>query len=158
MLPILCIVLAVAAAVLLVSPELQGVLDANELPPRSGPESMGGEVGTVAKSQDGELWVLLRGERWRARIRGCESLALGDRVEVSSVEGMQLVVEPATAASRDLVPRATAGPRLAGLWLWGMASALSWFTLPSPWWVVFGVPAGACLLLLVLMLLGGMEG
>ena len=61
----------------------------------SGREEMSGAAGTViAPTADGDWWVMVHGERWRARSR--VPLAPGDRVCVDRLDGLTLDVSPAS--------------------------------------------------------------
>lgn len=60
----------------------------------SGREEMPGAPGTViGPASEGDWWVMVHGERWRARSRA--SLAPGDRVRVDRLDGLTLDVSPA---------------------------------------------------------------
>ena len=60
----------------------------------SGREEMPGAPGTViGPAADGDWWVMVHGERWRARSRA--PLAPGDRVRVDRLDGLTLDVSPA---------------------------------------------------------------
>lgn len=124
----------------------------------SGPGSMVGETGRVASVGD-ELSVLVRGERWRAVAPASSSLSPGQLVVVRAVEGLRIRVEPAAPeVPATAVSRRLSRPRLAGLCLWGAASALSAFALESPILVFLGVPAASALALASLALLGSFDG
>jgi len=60
----------------------------------SGREDMIGAPGTVLEDFDGEGWARVRGERWRVRTAG--ALRAGERVRVTGMHGLVLMVEPAT--------------------------------------------------------------
>ena len=53
-----------------------------------------GEFGTVTVDLDPEGEVMVAGERWGARMDGDQNLAAGSEIEVSSVEGLLLIVAP----------------------------------------------------------------
>jgi membrane-bound serine protease (ClpP class) len=95
------IVVIVAVAVLLgVLVFLAGrkVLAAHRNEPvRTGYEELPGEIGEARSSLSPEGRVFLQGAIWRARLGGGEArVAMGDRVRVESVDGLTLVVRPAT--------------------------------------------------------------
>jgi membrane-bound serine protease (ClpP class) len=69
------------------------VVDAQRRRPVTGPAGMIGQEGVVAEPLDPEGWVLVAGERWRARSEA--AVAAGDRVEVLAVDGMRLRVRRA---------------------------------------------------------------
>jgi membrane-bound serine protease (ClpP class) len=56
----------------------------------SGRESLLGSPGTVLVSEGGETWAQIEGERWR--VRADAALAPGDRVRVTGIDGLTLVV------------------------------------------------------------------
>jgi membrane-bound serine protease (ClpP class) len=58
----------------------------------SGREELVGARGEVLQAGDGEAWVQVHGERWKAR--GAAPLAEGRRVRVTAVHGLVLDVEP----------------------------------------------------------------
>jgi membrane-bound serine protease (ClpP class) len=59
----------------------------------SGREELVDAAGTVEHVDDGEAWVRVHGESWRARLADGAALAPGEPVRVRSVEGLTLVVE-----------------------------------------------------------------
>ena len=59
----------------------------------SGREELVDAAGTVEVVDDGEAWVRVHGESWRARDASGAPLALGDRIKVCSVDGLTLIVE-----------------------------------------------------------------
>ena len=59
----------------------------------SGREELVDAAGTVEIVDDGEAWVRVHGESWRARDADGTELAPGDRIKVRSVDGLTLVVE-----------------------------------------------------------------
>lgn len=64
----------------------------------SGREEMPGAPGTViGPASEGDWWVMVHGERWRARSRA--SLAPGDRVRVDRLDGLILDVTPTAESS-----------------------------------------------------------
>jgi len=75
------------------------VLDAHrEQPVRAGHEELIGAVAEVRTSLDPEGQVWIEGALWRAQLSGDgEPLRPGDRVTVEAVEGLTLVVRPASS-------------------------------------------------------------
>ncbi len=59
----------------------------------SGQEELPGTEGTVQVVEGGEAWVRLHGENWRARLAGDGTLAVGDRVRVTGIDGLTLIVQ-----------------------------------------------------------------
>jgi membrane-bound serine protease (ClpP class) len=59
----------------------------------SGREELVEAPGTVEVVADGEVWVRVHGESWRARDAGGAPLAPGDRISVRAVDGLTLVVD-----------------------------------------------------------------
>jgi membrane-bound serine protease (ClpP class) len=59
----------------------------------SGREELVDAAGTVEIVDDGEAWVRVHGESWRARDAGGAPLAPGDRISVRAVDGLTLVVD-----------------------------------------------------------------
>ncbi len=69
----------------------------------SGRETLSGAPATViGQTEDGQWWVLLQGERWRARSE--TPLKPGDRVRVDHVDGLTVDVSPSSDPS---TPRRT---------------------------------------------------
>jgi membrane-bound serine protease (ClpP class) len=66
------------------------VLKARKRPVVSGREMLVGSPGTVVNVDDGETWALVEGERWR--VRADTTLVTGDRVRVTGVDGLTLLV------------------------------------------------------------------
>ncbi len=62
-------------------------------------EGLVGEFGTVTVDLDPEGEVMVSGERWGARIDGDQNLVAGSEIEVSSVDGLLLVVASGGSAS-----------------------------------------------------------
>jgi membrane-bound serine protease (ClpP class) len=62
-------------------------------PVRTGSEELLGAVGEVREPLDPEGQVFLGGALWRARAQGDERIGLGNRVRVTSVDGLTLEVE-----------------------------------------------------------------
>ena len=87
-LPLLVALALATALVILVIGGL--VLKARKRPVVSGRESLLGTEGTVLAVDGGETWAQVEGERWRVRAR--DALAPGDRVRVTAVDGLTLVV------------------------------------------------------------------
>lgn len=56
----------------------------------SGRESLVGSAGTVMLVDDGETWAQVEGERWR--VRADAALAPGDRIRVTGMDGLTLLV------------------------------------------------------------------
>jgi membrane-bound serine protease (ClpP class) len=76
-------------------------LRARLLPVVSGPEALAGSTGTVEALEGGVAWVRLHGEMWQARpgvadaLRtGGREVRVGDRVRVSALDGLTLIVHP----------------------------------------------------------------
>lgn len=59
----------------------------------SGREELVDAAGTVEIVDDGEAWVRVHGESWRARDAGGAQLVPGDGVRVRAIEGLTLIVE-----------------------------------------------------------------
>jgi len=92
--PALVIGLALASAAILLAIGNLAARSARR-PVVSGREEMPGAAGTViAPAADGDWWVMVHGERWRARSR--VPLAPGDRVRVDRLDGLTLDVSPAS--------------------------------------------------------------
>ncbi|HEY7925377.1 MAG TPA: NfeD family protein, partial [Vicinamibacteria bacterium] len=66
------------------------VLQAQRRLARTGAEGLVGLAGEVASELAPEGWVVVQGERWRAR--ASEQVAEGERIVVEAVEGLQLRV------------------------------------------------------------------
>jgi membrane-bound serine protease (ClpP class) len=66
------------------------VLRARRRPVVSGREGLLGAPGTVLAVEGNETWAQVEGARWRVRADG--TLAPGDRVHVTAVDGLTLVV------------------------------------------------------------------
>ncbi len=147
-----CILCAILAAVLLVWPELRSIarVVSGEETSVAGVAGMIGEIGRVVSDRDGEIWVEVRGERWKADAPG--PLALGDRIRVQAVNDLQLAVEPATREAAPTPPVARwAASRTVGLVLWALASVLAPIAIPaSPYLIWIGVPVGSMSLLVAL--------
>lgn len=69
------------------------------LKPRVAFENIIGSVGVVTRWQSSEGYVKVQGVLWKAKCQGHE-LRVGDKVEVTGVEGLKLVVMP-TASCED---------------------------------------------------------
>jgi membrane-bound serine protease (ClpP class) len=74
---------------------------ARRLPVVSGREALPGSTGTVEAVDGGVTWVRLHGEMWQARPGVADALQtggwevrVGDRVRVSALDGMTLIVQP----------------------------------------------------------------
>ena len=64
----------------------------------SGSEEMLGALGVVERAtDDGDWWIAVHGEHWRAR--SAEALAPGGRVRVAGIDGLTLMVTPIAAQS-----------------------------------------------------------
>jgi membrane-bound serine protease (ClpP class) len=73
---------------------------ARRRPVVSGREELAGVPGIVESVSDGEAWVRLHSELWRARaVDGGPPLAVGDAVEVRRIDGLTLEVARQTAAA-----------------------------------------------------------
>jgi membrane protein implicated in regulation of membrane protease activity len=57
-------------------------------------EGLVGEHGTVTVDLDPEGEVMVAGERWGALVENEQKLEAGSEIEVSSVQGLVLIVEP----------------------------------------------------------------
>ena len=73
---------------------------ARRLPVVSGREALPGSTGTVEAVDGGVTWVRLHGEMWQARPGVADALQtggwevrVGDRVRVSALDGMTLIVQ-----------------------------------------------------------------
>jgi membrane-bound serine protease (ClpP class) len=63
-------------------------------PVRTGSEELVGSVGEVRMPLDPEGQIFIQGALWRARASGSDTIGLGNRVRVKSVDGLTLEVEP----------------------------------------------------------------
>ena len=64
-------------------------------PVRTGYEELVGDVGEVREPLDPEGQIFIEGALWQARVADAESrVELGNRVRVTAVDGLWLVVEP----------------------------------------------------------------
>ena len=73
----------------------------------SGSEEMLGAAGTVERAtDDGDWWIAVHGEHWRAR--SAQTLAPGDRVRVAGIDGLTLTVVPIAASIKP--PATPPGP------------------------------------------------
>src|SRR3954451_14102033 len=70
---------------------------------RSGPETMVGEEAEVVEPLDPAGRVRLRGELWKARLPSGTAQP-GDRVRVTALEGLDLLVEPVRDEQRKRAP------------------------------------------------------
>jgi membrane-bound serine protease (ClpP class) len=70
--------------------------------PLIGKEAIRTRIGRVEEWTGAEGWVIVDGERWRARSK--QPLIPGDRVKVQEVDGLVLVVRKATAKQALRVP------------------------------------------------------
>ena len=151
MLAFVCIACALAAAPLLVWPELRRAIQqtSGEETSIAGAAGMRGAVGPVVAVRDGEAWVEVRGERWK--VAGDTTLAVGDRVRVLAVENLELRIAPADEPAAPPEPAALFPPsRLAGLALWALAAALAPTALAVPAsTVALGVPIAAFAILAI---------
>ena len=69
-----------------------------KLPKRAGTEEMAGGEAEARSVIDPEGKVFMRGTLWSARLAdGAEAVRYGDRVTVEAVDGLTLVVRPASA-------------------------------------------------------------
>jgi membrane-bound serine protease (ClpP class) len=69
-------------------------------PVRTGHEELVGDVGEVREPLAPEGQIFIEGALWRARVADVESrVELGNRVRVTSVDGLTLVVEPVAEQS-----------------------------------------------------------
>ena len=59
----------------------------------SGREELVDAAGTVEIVDDGEAWVRVHGESWRARDAAGAQLVPGDGVRVRAIEGLTLIVD-----------------------------------------------------------------
>lgn len=124
------IVLSAAAGVLFAAPLLRDAFARRGIAPQSGAASLVGATGRVLP-RDGsatqEHWVLLRGERWRARC--AEPLREGDTVRVERVDGLAVHVRatPGVATGEDAAAAAPSprGPWLAAGALWSTSLAIA---------------------------------
>ena len=73
----------------------------------SGSEEMLGALGVVERAtDDGDWWIAVHGEHWRAR--SAQTLAPGDRVRVAGIDGLTLTVVPIAASIKP--PATPPGP------------------------------------------------
>lgn len=63
--------------------------------PAVGAESLIGKRGTAKTNVDGEGYVVVEGELWRARSASGREIKSGTRIRVVAVEGLTLLVEEA---------------------------------------------------------------
>ena len=105
--PIALIVgMALASAAILIA---IGNLAARSLrrPVVSGSEEMLGAIGRVERAtDDGDWWIAVHGEHWRAR--SAQALAPGEHVRVAGIDGLTLTVVP--IATQSSASGAAAGP------------------------------------------------
>ena len=74
----------------------------------SGSEEMLGALGKVERATgDGDWWIAVHGEHWRAR--SAQALSPGDRVRVAGIDGLTLTVTPIAAQSDASTAAAGAG-------------------------------------------------
>jgi membrane-bound serine protease (ClpP class) len=66
------------------------VVQAQRRRARTGAEGLVGRSGVADTALDPEGWIVVQGERWRARAEG--AMARGEAVEVVSMEGLLLRV------------------------------------------------------------------
>lgn len=70
-----------------------------KLPKRAGTEEMAGGEGEARSAIDPDGKVFMRGTLWSARLAdGAEAVRYGDRVTVEAVDGLTLVVRPASGS------------------------------------------------------------
>ncbi|HEX3736125.1 MAG TPA: NfeD family protein [Solirubrobacterales bacterium] len=73
-----------------------------DLPPRAGTEEMVGGEAEARSTIDPTGKAFMRGTLWSARLaEGVGPIAFGDRVTVEEVDGLTLVVRPATPAQQS---------------------------------------------------------
>jgi membrane-bound serine protease (ClpP class) len=80
------------------------VIEAHEVPPRTGAEELVGAAAEARGTLDPEGQVWIEGALWNARLgSGVGRVELGDRVRVEAVEGLTLVVsaEPPTGQAEQ---------------------------------------------------------
>src|SRR4051794_30599235 len=100
--PVAVIVVAALALAGLVAVMAQRAWRARHEPVRTRHEGLVGQLGEVRSPLDPEGQVFLQGTLWRARLEnGGGEPRPGDRVTVQSVEGLTLLVSPASRAERD---------------------------------------------------------
>src|SRR5687768_13154857 len=89
------------------------VLRAHRQRPYTGRPALIGEPAPVRRAiaPDRPGMVYLRGELWEARAEGPETIAVGERVVVTALDGLRLTVRPAGAADPAAPPPASAPPR-----------------------------------------------
>ncbi|MBN9623021.1 MAG: hypothetical protein J0H06_08725 [Actinobacteria bacterium] len=79
-----------------------------KLPKRAGTEEMVGGEAEARSAIDPTGKAFMRGTLWSARlVDGVEPVRFGDRVTVEAVDGLTLVVRPATPAGQSQVSNAT---------------------------------------------------
>jgi membrane-bound serine protease (ClpP class) len=76
-----------------------------EQPVRTGYEELVGDVGEVREPLDPEGQVFIEGALWRARAKDAERIEPGNRVRVTSVDGLTLEVEPLAEANPATVEK-----------------------------------------------------
>jgi membrane-bound serine protease (ClpP class) len=71
-------------------------------PVRTGWEELVGSTGEVREPLDPEGQIFIQGALWKARLDdGASRVDAGNRVRVKSVDGLELVVEPASDAAKQ---------------------------------------------------------
>jgi membrane-bound serine protease (ClpP class) len=94
-LPVAAIVIAgVILAGFIVFASRKALAAHRDEPVQTGSEEMIGAVAEVREPLDPEGQVFVFGALWRARTSGGESIGLGTRVRIKSVDGLTLEVEP----------------------------------------------------------------
>lgn len=91
------ITLAVLSAISFFYISRKVIRSTRHLPKRAGTEEMVGGEGEARSTIDPTGQVFMRGTRWSARLAdGAAPVGFGDRVTVEAVDGLTLVVRPAT--------------------------------------------------------------
>jgi len=94
-LPLKVILPTILAVTAFIGLGLTLVTKAQVRPRQSGAEAMIGLQGEVMKWSGGEGHVRIRGEIWKARSSSGQALNPGDRVSVTDIEGLSVIVGPA---------------------------------------------------------------
>jgi membrane-bound serine protease (ClpP class) len=85
-------VAAVSAAFVMLA--LGMVVQARKRPVVSGREELIGAGGEIVDHLDGQWWARVHSENWKVAVRGHAQLHRGQRVRVTAVDGLTLMVEP----------------------------------------------------------------
>jgi membrane-bound serine protease (ClpP class) len=92
-------VAAVTAAFVMLA--LGMVVQARKRPVVSGREELVGASGEIVDHLDGQWWARVHSENWKVAVKGPAHLHRGQRVKVTAVDGLTLVVEPEASGGRN---------------------------------------------------------